>query len=77
MQHRRNLPFSLFLWIFADYVRVNAQNQPRDSLILTDITLLINYAGKRVEKSGRTRRTVGVGKERERKSKQSRESVTG
>lgn len=49
--------------IFADYVRVNERSKPR-GILLTDITLLINYGRRKRMKETRrgTGRTVGVRK---------------
>lgn len=49
--------------IFADYVRVNERSKPR-GILLTDITLLINYGKRKRMKETRrgTGRTVGVRK---------------
>lgn len=58
---------------------MNARNKSRGSLLLTDITLLINYAGEKDRKNegGRAGRSEVKKDERERNNERPREGVIG
>ena len=53
MQNNSHRKRNLQVRIFADYVGVNERSKPR-GILLTDITLLINYARRKRNVSGKT-----------------------